>query len=127
MGYSCRVDCALVLDAVQHIMERDHGVKSSNGFPSGFWERGREQDDGSITGSVFRTVRRYTDAERAAAAAKMGPTVRPEWVGDPCRRAGSFKIAAGGKIVRFPGLTAAERREAEARGAMMYAERYGNF
>lgn len=127
MGYSCRADAAMVLDAIGELMS-ERGIKSSNGLPCGFWERGRENVDGSITGTVWKTVKRYTEAERIAKATEMsadGVTVRPEWVGDPCRRAGSFKIEAGGKIKRFPGLSAAERTEAEKRGTEKYRRLYG--
>ena len=128
MGYSCTVKAALTLDAIQATIEATVPGTGSNRLPGGgFWERGREQDDGSITGTIFRCVRRYTDAERAEAAARMGGNVRPEWIGDPCARSGSFKIAADGKIVRFPYLTKAQKLSAEASGMAEYVRRYGRF
>jgi hypothetical protein len=126
MGYSCTAKASLVLAAIQSVMdEAMPGDKSSNKLPNGFWERGREQPDGSITGTVFRTIRKLTDTERAARAAEMGPTVKPDWIGDPCVRAGSFKISADGKIVRFPQVTTKQRQIAEAAGDVAFTTRYG--
>jgi hypothetical protein len=125
MGYSCTAKASLVMDAVQAIMDRDNPNRVSNALPNGFWEIGREQADGAITGTVWKTVRKYTDAERAAEAAKMGEHCKPEWVGDPVVRTGSFKVSADGKIVRFPQLTKRQKAEAEANGAASYTERYG--
>jgi hypothetical protein len=125
MGYSCTVKASLVLAAVESIMnEAMPDNQSSNKLPNGFWERGREQPDGAITGTVFKTVRILTDAERAEAAAKMSGGAKPDWIGDPCVRAGSFKISADGKIVRFPQLTAKQRKMAEMAGAVAFTARY---
>jgi hypothetical protein len=55
-----------------------------------FFERGREQRDGSITGSVFEML--------------------PE---NTARKVGTFKISEDGTVERFPGLSAADRKEAE--------------
>ena len=125
MGYSCTARASLVMDAVRAILDRDiPGNRLSNKLPNGFYEIGREQADGAITGTVWKTVRKYTDEERAAEAAKMGQSIRPEWVGDPCRKAGSFKVSAEGWIVRFPQLTKAQKAEAEAKGAAEYTRVY---
>jgi hypothetical protein len=69
-----------------------------------FWETGRENDDGAVTGTV------------------MG-----QWQNDPSRyiKVGSFRIEATGKITRFPTSTAAERREAEETGKKKFAAVYG--
>lgn len=109
MGYSCTVAAAHTQDRIIALF-RSKGVKESNGLPSGgFFERGRENPDGSITGSVWRPVRHYTDAERQEAADRMGMGDHPEWVCDPHKRSGSYKIAANGMIVRFPDLTSGEK------------------
>lgn len=127
MGYSCTAKAALVLAAVQSVMDKAMpDDKSSNKLPNGFWERGREQPDGSITGTVFKTVRILTEAERVARAREMGGSVMPDWIGNPCVRAGSFKISADGKIVRFPQLTKAQRKMAEMAGDVAFTERYGD-
>jgi hypothetical protein len=125
VGYSCTAKASLVLAAIQSVMDKAMpDDKSSNKLPNGFWERGREQPDGAITGTVFKTVRILSDAERAEAAAKMGGGAQPDWIGNPCVRAGSFKISADGKIVRFPQLTKAQRKMAEMAGNVAFTERY---
>jgi hypothetical protein len=123
MGYSCAVKAALVYDAISSLI----GGTASNAMPDGgFHERSNvEHEDGAITGSVFKRVGILTHAERAARAAEMGPNCKPEWIGDPCRRAGAFKISSDGKIVRFPGLTKAQRAAAEQKGAALFTTRYG--
>jgi hypothetical protein len=124
MGYSCNVIDSLVLDACAEILQGKAKSESSNAMPDGgFWQRGREQRNGSVTGTVFKRVRIYTDEERIAAATRRGPNIDPKWVGDPCRRAGSFKIS-NGKIVRFPGLSAKEKASAESTGKERYNDRY---
>ena len=129
MGYSYTVKAGLVMDAVQAIMDRDNPQpnRCQNKLPNGFWEYGREQPDGAITGTVWKTVRVLTDAERAEAAAKMGGGAKPDWIGDPVVKAGSFKVSKDGKIVRFPQLTKAQKAEAEKMGAAQFAERYARF
>ena len=130
MGYSCAAKAAYVRDA---ITEHFHslGIESSNGLPDGgFWETGREQDDGAIVGTVFKCVRRYTPEERAAKAVEMsrnGVVCKPEWIGDPCRRAGSFKIDAEGVIVRFPGIDAKTRKVLESKGAAEFKRIHGDW
>jgi hypothetical protein len=125
MGYSCTAKAALVLDAVQAIFEQSSPGSGSNRMPGGgFWERGREQADGAITGTTWKLYRVLSEAERLEAAAKQGCPDHPEWIGNPVTRAGSFKIAADGKIVRFPGLSRAQKAAAEAKGAAEYARKY---
>lgn len=127
MGYSCTARASLVLAAIQSVMDKAMpNDKTSNKLPNGFWERGREQADGAITGTVFKTVRVLTEAERIEAAAKMGGACQPDWIGNPCVRAGSFKISADGKIVRFPQLTKKQRQIAEAASDVAFEERYGS-
>jgi hypothetical protein len=118
-----------VLDAIGAILTKASGEKSSNAIPGGgFWERSNvEHADGAITGSVFKEVHAYTEAERAAAAVRAGCPDHPEWIGNPCVKAGSFRISADGKIVRFPRITKTQKAEAETKGANAFAERYGNF
>jgi hypothetical protein len=131
MGYSCTAKAALVLDAVQAIMDAAlPNEKSSNKLPGGgFWERGREQPDGAVTGTTWKpSGPKMTDAQKLAYARSKGWTDDyAKYVGDPCRRAGSFKISADGKIVRFPGLTKAQKTAAERAGANAFAERFGGF
>jgi hypothetical protein len=129
VGYSCTVKASLVLDAIGAMLRKAAGSESSNAMPGGgFWERSNvEHADGAITGSVFKQVHVYTEAERAAAAVRAGCPDHPEWVGNPCVKAGRFRISADGKVVRFPRLTKAQRAAAEATGAKAFAERYASF
>lgn len=97
MGYSCTVKAMRVLDAITRFCVQSTG--SSNAWRSsdtneGFFnEVGREQRDGAITGTVFRSI-----SETHA------------------RRYGSFRITPDGKIARFPGIpkTTWKSFEAEA-------------
>jgi hypothetical protein len=87
MGYSCTKDASDMLGLIRHAF---HDGTTSNGLRIGaatfFYEVGREQSDGSITGTVFENV----DADHA-------------------RKYGSFKIHATGVIVRFPAIKQNQR------------------
>ena len=89
MGYSCTKDADEMLGLIRH---QFNNGKYSNGlvirspradsYTSGhsyFYEVGKEQIDGSITGTLFQNV----DESHA-------------------RRVGSFKINAKGSLARFP-------------------------
>jgi hypothetical protein len=109
MGYSCSAKASFVREAIEDIIKflPDTPKNSPSNFirisgAEGFWEIGGERPDGSITGKVFKT-----NAEGF------------------CQRIGSFKITAEGRIERFPGLAAAVRHAAEARGANRYVETFG--
>jgi hypothetical protein len=98
MGYSCALAADVVLDELSLIIQRKieaTGVKApTNRLPGGgFWEIGRENADGSITGTCWKP-----------------------WKPDPSKvvRGGSFKIAADGRIVRFPGVSVELKALAEA-------------
>lgn len=101
MGYSCTAKAAYVRDAISELISKTYPeVKSSNGMPDGgFWEVGRENYDGAITGTVWKP-----------------------WPEDPTRvvRRGGFKIDADGKVVRFPGLPRKILALAEKEGDATY-------
>jgi len=82
MGYSCTKAASDMLGLIRHSFSDG---KTSNGLRIGaatfFYEVGRENADGSITGTLFENV----DETHA-------------------RRYGSFKIHATGVISRFPGI-----------------------
>lgn len=87
MGYSCTVKAwdtmQMTLKSINGLNHNDPGYQSiweSNGNKY-FIERGREQQDGSITGQVFR----FTTGNYAA-------------------KIGGLKIAANGKVIRWPGM-----------------------
>jgi hypothetical protein len=127
MGYSYAAKAGYVLTALQAVVDREWPNPVSNALPNGFWETGKENADGAITGTVWRTVKKLTDEERKAEAIKRGCADHPDWIGDPCRRAGSFRIEATGKIKRFPTIPAAWRAEAERTGAERFREVHGEW
>ena len=95
MGYSCTQDA---LDTLATIAHRFATNGNPNVWTIGtvekkqyFFERGKEQDDGAITGTLM----------------VMLP-------GDYCRSVGSVRIAGDGTITRFPKLIARDRFEIEA-------------
>ena len=104
MGYSSTAKASLVLDALMAIV-RD--TPSSNVYRDHFYEIGRENGDGAITGRVWK----FTSGE-------YGDDVRHAIV------AGSFRIEANGKIKRFPATTIAERKAAYVIGMRKYAENF---
>lgn len=87
MGYSCTKDASDMLGLIRH--EFSDG-STSNGIRIGaatfFYEIGRENADGSITGTLFENLSE-----------------------GKCRKYGSFKIHAEGIIVRFPGIKQNQR------------------
>ena len=98
MGYSYLAVNGAALSAIITILQRDLGnvPNGSNTWGDGFfYETGREQADGSITGTVWAPV-----------ADKPGYS----------RKAGGIKIDDG-KVIRFPGTTAAQREEANKAAA----------
>lgn len=104
MGYSYNVKAGLTLDAIRDILTEKHNLETSNGMPDGgFWETGREQSDGSITGTVWKP-----------------------WEKDPKMvvKRGGFKISPEGKVLRFPGIGKAIKVEAEAISSNKYSEVY---
>lgn len=103
MGYSCAAVASFAQDAMMRLLQEAHGdMGSGNAWgPSrdhySFFERGREQADGSVTGTVWR--------------------VGPDGLG---RRAGSVKIDHHGNVVRWPGSTATMRAEARRLADLRY-------
>lgn len=87
MGWSCRAEAGAVLDAWRDACVADSGT--SNGYKvrgvEYFWEVGREQWDGAITGTVHRTVRVEGDAKF-------------------CRPSGTFRVEPDGRVTRGPAM-----------------------
>lgn len=103
MGYSCSAKAGFTLDAIEHLI----GRQCSNEMPDGgFWETGREQSDGAITGSVWKPYPADTTKSMLR---------------------GYFRIAADGRIIRFPGLPATLQRQAEEAGAKSYRRDHGTW
>jgi len=90
MGYSCTQDAGNTLAVIGKMF-------ATNGNPNVltihdvqyFFERGREQADGAITGSLYMMLSE-----------------------DMCQNVGGVKIAPDGTVVKFPKLTRDEREEA---------------
>jgi hypothetical protein len=101
MGYSLTVKASLVLQASMKII--GDGV-SSNVFRGYFYEQGRENSDGAFTAQVMKFI-----------------------TGGFCKRAGSIRIEANGKITRFPTMTKSEKVLAEQDGLKEYKKFYGYF
>ena len=100
MGYSCTAAASFTMDAIGKLI----GGIASNAMPDGgFYERGREQPDGAMTGTVWASI-----------------------AGDPnhCRKRGGFRINPDGKVARFPGLNRGLLTKAERMGAKEYKRIY---
>lgn len=106
MGRSYTVKAGEVLEMVA-VVATD-GSRSSNTFQNGkdkfFYELGREQFDGSITGTVHKFL-------------QNGMAIKH----------GSFKIEASGKIARFAGLASKQIKEIEETGLKACARRHPMF
>lgn len=94
MGYSCTTAALRTLQAIKTLRGAD--MKGSNEiglqyWVPGFYERGEEQPDGSIVG-----------------------TVTTAWSG--IKSPGAFHISPEGKVLRFDGLPSAVWRAAEQLG-----------
>jgi hypothetical protein len=94
MGYSCTRDAQDTLAVISHRFATDG---NPNVWTIGtvqrkqyFFERGRENEDGAITGTLMVMLD-----------------------GDMCRPVGSVRIAPDGTIERFPKLIARDRAELE--------------
>ena len=86
MGYSCTQAADYTLAAIHNLIgDPASGNRLLNG---GFWERGRENRDGAITGKVWKDC-----------PTKEGFVLLK----------GTFRIEPTGVISRWPGLTAKEK------------------
>ena len=89
MGYSCTRDAADMLGMIGEFFKTDGNRNILTIHDKTyFFERGRENGDGSITGTLM----------------EMLPN-------DYCRKAGSVKIGPDGTLMRFPLLTPILRTE----------------
>lgn len=103
MGYSCSTKANHVLEALMKIIGGES--KTSNGFEINgaryFYEIGRENRDGAITGTVHKIDGPYA------------------------KRAGSFRIEPDGTITKFPGTSKATREHARSAGLMRFGAIHG--
>lgn len=80
MGYSATSSAFNTLELIKGHYNQKITNTLDNGY---FWEIGKEQHDGAISGLVFKPY--HLDPNK-------------------CIKAGTFKIAANGDIVRFTGI-----------------------
>ena len=105
MGYSCNAISGFALDYIRDEVSLKLPKATSNGMPDGgFYEVGRENADGAITGTVWKP-----------------------YAADPSRvvKRGGFRIEPDGTVSRFPGLKKAVREAATAYAKARYAKVYG--
>jgi len=114
MGYSSTAAAALASDAMLALLtERGpvYGSEGGNGLPSSnswesdgrtyFAEQGRENEDGAVTGSVYRML---SDGR--------------------ARRVGSYRVEPDGRVSRWASVSASDREAATAKGAEEFARLY---
>jgi hypothetical protein len=94
MGYSCTQAAYFTLQGIENALaekfpsiNKETGKSTGNGWVIDghefFFERGRENDDGAITGTVYKIYFNCTTFDLR------------------CRRAGSVRIEPDGNITRF--------------------------
>lgn len=95
MGYSCLRDADEALKALVAELEMVNGSSNSWAYRGEiyFYETGRENADGAITGTVYRNLPGGTH----------------------CRKAGSYRIEGRGGKLRFPCVPARARAAGRAR------------
>jgi hypothetical protein len=98
MGYSCSAIASTVLD----VIGEDRRFDISHFSYRFFFEIGRENRDGAITGFVYSVGMIIDTLQRC------------------CKRKGSFRIEPNGEITRFPGLPKSEWKEIVAEGLCRY-------
>ena len=104
MGYSCTVRASYTAEAVQARFRHENSGNTfsvDGGETVYFSERGREQADGAVTGSIFKML--------------------PDGM---ARRAGGYRIEADGKITRFKGVPKKFWSEFETASEKRYNETY---
>ena len=109
MGYSCTIKAMESFDQlIIQLKAAGKEIRSSNGWEKKgieyFHEIGRENRDGSVTGSVTEIY----DVENRY-----------------CRKIGNFRVEPDGKITRFPTSTKIQREVAEI-AAKAEIEKRGN-
>jgi len=116
MGYSCTVLASYASEKMVQLLQAQHGDcgGSSNtwgGKNAGdlYWfeERGREQDDGAVTGSIFK-----------------GITTEPGKPGS-CRKCGTYRVNPNGTVARWPGSTKEQREYANLHAQAEFARVFG--
>ncbi|KKN50723.1 hypothetical protein LCGC14_0629840 [marine sediment metagenome] len=119
MGYSYTAISGFALDSIlEQLQHTKDAANTSNGWKHKgvdyFYEQGREQDDGSITGSVWKNL---------LVTQPCTICIKPECSGH-CRKVGSVKIDSKGNVVRFATSSQAQRLAAKVDADKMYEETY---
>ena len=104
MGWSCTAKAGLTLDGISKAFQDSSNTWNTE-KGTFFFETGRENEDGAITGQVWKMIV-WNDENR-------------------CKRVGSFKIEPDGKINRFPHLPSWLKVRAQAYGSAEYDRQYG--
>ena len=107
MGYSCSAKASYVEQAIMNAITDPVGPCNqwTNNGKVYFTERGREQHDGAITGTVM--------VQTKVVDGKIH-----------CKNGGSLRIEADGTITRFTGLPKKRWAELQAKGLADFAERF---
>lgn len=100
MGYSCSAKADEALESLRDMLQAGNqnlpcNVWIGTGGEKHFYEIGREQADGAITGAVWKFL--------------------PD---NSARKIGAFRIEPNGRIERFPSTTADQRITAEMRATV---------
>ena len=106
MGYSASTKAFNSLEAlIIQLKSASPETESTNswmvGYKKYFYEIGKEQRDGAITGIVWR------------------------YFGERVRKSGGLRIERSGKIIRFPSSTITQRHVAETDGLAEFARIFG--
>lgn len=107
MGRSYTAVAGFVLDALAVRLRGTNPSSNTIDRINGFWELGREQADGAITGTIWKGVGKN---EKGI---------------EMIRRAGGFRIESDGTISRFPYASRYDRERAEMEGMRRFHETYG--
>jgi hypothetical protein len=101
MGYSYNAFAGEIMDCIQKLPKFEVGTDNEL-----FLERGRENNDGAMTGTVYQCF--LLNGERR------------------CKKIGSYRISKNG-IERFAGLTKQEKQSCEEVGKARDEMRHSNF
>lgn len=106
MGYSCSALASFTLDGLMANVSHVNNI-ANVWFHKNvcyMYERGKEQSDGSITGTIYK----FIDSSLTA-----------------MNKVGSFKIASDGRIIRFGGMSHNAKNSAEVWSASKYIKTFG--
>ena len=107
MGYSCTAIASFAKESLMVQLQAAGPAEEGNCWhckgQKYFEEQGREQDDGAVTGTVWRFIQ-----------------------DNRCHKVGSYRINSDGTIQRFPTATAAMRQAAKVWADANYQRVYNH-